>query len=63
MTSVIERGYVYYALGMLEHWTTFVQKVIYTELDATFHYPTKGTVVMINSIIYDERVIKSIGLP
>ena len=47
---------------MVENRTTFVQKEIHAELDATLHYPPQGTVVVVRGVVHQEWVVEPIGV-
>ena len=45
-------------LCMGEYRASLVQKVVYTEFDATFDYPSQGTVVVVDDIVNEEGIIE-----
>lgn len=45
---------------MLEHWTALVEEIIDTKLDSAFHNPTESTIVMIDHVVDNERIVKAV---
>ena len=49
-------------LSVMKDRSAFVQEQIYTELDAAFDYPAEGAVIMVYSVVHEERIVKSIRI-
>lgn len=45
---------------MRENWTPFIKQVVDAELNASFHHPAQGTVVVVRGVMYEKWVVKSV---
>ena len=45
-------------LGVCENRTSFIEKIVNTELDTSLDHPSKRTVMMVDNVVDKERIVE-----